>query len=129
MITKNIPIVILLVMVTSPVWAQSSDWIYVGQTVKYDIYYLKNSITRGTYTYVTVAAKFRNKETDSDGKEYKYASAILAYYKSAWNDLRCIIANMRYYYTDNDYRKGTEPKKEYIVTNNKILNDIYEKIK
>src|SRR4030095_7325190 len=126
---KTIISFFFLTIISASAIAQSSDWTCAGQTTKYDVYYLKKSVVRGTYTYVSVLGKFRNKETDSDGKEYKYATGRLAYYNSAWNDLRCILMDVRYYYTDNDYRKSNEDKKQYIVSNTKILNDIWDKIK
>jgi hypothetical protein len=111
------------------VFSQSADWIYVGVTPKFEVYYLKNSVYRGQYTVVTAAGKYLRKETDADGKEYKYATANMTFYKSKFGDIRCILGDWRYYYTDNDYRKGNEKKVEYVITNIKILNDIYNKIK
>jgi hypothetical protein len=127
---KTVILLIAALIITSELCAQlRTNWVYVGDTQRYKIYYLKNSVTRGTYTYVTVIGEFRNKEFDPDGKEYKYASAVLAYYKSAYGDIRCILTDKRYYYNDNDYRKANEPKIQYIVSSVKILNDIYNIIK
>jgi hypothetical protein len=127
---KIIYLFVLLTITAATGFTQTrTNWVYVGTTPVYEVYYLSNSVSRGAFTHVTVAGKFRKKTTDSNGNEYQYATALLTYYKSTYSDIRCIMSNKTYYYNDSKYVKSIEPKVEYIVSTVKILNDIYNKIK
>ena len=106
-----------------------SKWEYIGVFNDKDIYYDKTSVTKGRYNYVLVMGKPKNFAKDDLGKDFKYVTVKCVFYDNVMNQVRCVISDRIYYYEDNSYRKSAFPKIDVALTYDRIINDLYNKIR
>src|SRR4030095_897864 len=128
MMKLYIILISILVTITIKSYSQT-NWEYIGVFNEKDIYYDKSSVVRGTYTYVLVKGKPKAFVTDDAGKEFEYLTVNCIFYKNFVNQIRCVISDRIYYYSDNTFRKSAMPKIEVSLNYAKVINDLYNKIR
>ena len=116
-----------LIIFSSSVSSQQ-NWEYVGKFRGNEIYYIKNSVSKGPYTYVLVVIKPGNTSVDDFGNKYDYATVSCIYLKDYRNEIMCRISNKIYYYNDNTQKKSIMPSIEVRLNFDKIVSDLYYKI-
>jgi hypothetical protein len=105
------------------------NWDFVGVFNDKDIYYDKTSVLRGTYTYVLVKAQPKKPGKDDVGNDFVYLTVKCIYYKDEHSEIKCVISDRIYYYSDNTFRKSAMPKIEFGLNYQRVINDLYNKIK
>ena len=126
---KQICIIIGTVLVLNVISYSQHNWVYVGVFKDKDIYYDKTSVVRGIYTYVLVKAQPKTPGTDEQGNDFVYLTVKCIYYKDEHSEIKCIISDRIYFYSDNTFRKSTIPKIEVGLNYQRVIHDLYEKIK
>ncbi len=102
---------------------------FVGVFNDKDIYFEKGSVVRGTYTFVLVIAKPQKASNDDKGNAFEYFSVKCIYYKNYQNEVKCILSDRIYYYSDNTFRKSEMAKIEVGLNYHRVINDLYNKVK
>jgi hypothetical protein len=118
----------LLIILSSNSYSQFS-WEFVGVFNDKDIYYDKNSVIRDVLTYALVIAKPQKPSKDELGKEYMYFTLKCVFYKNVYSEIKCSLSDRIYYYSDNTFRKFGGPKLELSLNYNRVISDLYNKIK
>lgn len=127
--TIKASIVLIIILFMGSVYGQTSDWEYIAEYNLNDVYFLKSSIYRGPYDLVVVALKPRTEMKDDIGNPYKYFTARCTFAKNNLNQVTCIVSSRVFYYEDNTFRKVDVPKVSLLLSNHKILNDLYNRIR
>lgn len=122
-------IIFSLLTLSSSLFSQKFNWDYIGVYNDKDIYYDKSTVVRDVLTYVLVIAKPKNPAIDDLGKEYDYFTLKCIFYKNNQNEIRCVLSDRIYYYSDNSFRKINAPKLEVSLNFNRVISDLYNKVK
>lgn len=106
-----------------------TDWVYVGNFENDEVYYIKSSVLRGDNTFVIVVLKPMFNGFDEEGKEFEYLTLKCIFYKDYRNEVKCLVSNRIFHYKDNTYRKSVFPNLELSLNFDRVLYDLYNKIK
>ena len=118
----------LILQFTSIIYTQT-DWEYVGVFRDKQVYYIKNSVLRGTNLFVIVVLKPINISLDDQGNEFEYATLKCFFLKDYRNEVKCIISTKIYHYKDNTTRLSDMPNTEFGLNFDRVISDLYNKIK
>ena len=118
----------LILQCHSVIYTQT-DWEYVGVFKDREVFYIKSSVLRGANTFVIAVIKPINTGLDDQGIEFEYATMKCIYRKNYRNEVKCIISNRIYHYKDNTVRKSDMPNIELSLNYDRVVSDLYNKIK
>jgi hypothetical protein len=118
---------ICLILSTAEAFSQTG-WAYLGKEIGYEFYYEPSSVRRGNNPFVIVLGVPIQEMKDKDQVVIKYVSVNIKFYQSS-QDLRCLIFNHMFFYSDKSFKKAGLPKRDLPITYYKLLMTLYDLIK